>query len=320
MASEGRRPTRNRRVAVRHVATRRFIDVLGCEQPRAVDPGKRGLGNLPATTRPRQRVQPEAAGGWVAAGSDRQSGGLADRGERGVAGVQLCALFLFGLLATWTVVASRTQALSGPCYATACWPARHPRRLLPGLLTGSPVRNQKGRQRHADRPTDLAKSIGALGSLDAGQGLAPTLQQIADSAKQLFAADGAGLMLIDAEGQLRWASASDQTAQTVEDGQERLAQGPCAVAFSQRLPAAIRDIRTEPDWAEFARVLVGEGVRAALSVPVELDGGVIGTLDVYARDPRDWGSERGRRLAGLCRAGGQPAQRRGHGRGQGPAG
>jgi hypothetical protein len=41
------------------------------------------------------------------------------------------------------------------------------------------------------------------------------------------------------------ASASDQTAQTIEDGQERLAQGPCAVAFSQRLPAAIRDVRTE---------------------------------------------------------------------------
>jgi len=137
-------------------------------------------------------------------------------------------------------------------------------------------------------PTDLAKSIGGLGSLDPGQGLALTLQQIADAAKQLFSADGAGLMLIDAEGQLRWASASDQTAQTVENEQERLAQGPCAVAFSQRLPAAIRNIHTEPDWAEFAQVLLGEGVCAALSVPVELDGGVIGTLDVYARDPRDW--------------------------------
>jgi hypothetical protein len=48
-------------------------------------------------------------------------------------------------------------------------------------------------------PTDLAKSIGGLGSLDPERGLAPTLQQIADAAKQLFAADGAGLMLIDAE-------------------------------------------------------------------------------------------------------------------------
>jgi hypothetical protein len=32
----------------------------------------------------------------------------------------------------------------------------------------------------------------------------------------------------------------------MEDSQELLAQGPCAVAFSQRLPAAIRNVRTEP--------------------------------------------------------------------------
>jgi len=137
-------------------------------------------------------------------------------------------------------------------------------------------------------PTDLAKSIGALGSLNPDRGLAPSLQQIADAAKQLFSADAAGLMLVDAEGQLRWASASDQTAQTLEDGQERLAQGPCAVSFSQRLPAAIGNIHTDPDWGEFAQVLLAEGVYAALSVPVELDGGVIGTLDVYVGQPRDW--------------------------------
>jgi len=99
---------------------------------------------------------------------------------------------------------------------------------------------------------------------------------------------GAGLILVDVEGQLRWASASDQSAQTLEGGQERLAQGPCAVAFSQRLPAAIRNVHTESDWAEFTQVLLGEGIRAALSVPVELDGGVIGTLDICVGQPRDW--------------------------------
>ena len=134
----------------------------------------------------------------------------------------------------------------------------------------------------------LAKSIGALGSLDPDRGLALTLQQVTDAAKRLFRAEAAGLMLVDQDGQLRWASASDQTAQTVEDGQERLAQGPCAVAFSQRLPAAIRNIHTEPDWNEFAQVLISEAVVAALSVPVELDGGVIGTLDLYAGQARDW--------------------------------
>src|SRR5919112_3356875 len=137
-------------------------------------------------------------------------------------------------------------------------------------------------------PSDLTKSIGAIGSLDPEQGLAPTLQQIVVAAKQLFEADGAGLMLIDAEGRLRWASASDQTAQTLEDGQERLAEGPCMVAFSQRAPAAIRDISHEPQWGELGRVLAGEGLGAALSAPVEVDGSAIGTLDLYSNLPWDW--------------------------------
>jgi GAF domain-containing protein len=137
-------------------------------------------------------------------------------------------------------------------------------------------------------PTELTKSIGALGTLDPEHDLAPTLQQVVVAAKQLFDADGAGLMLIDRQGQLRWASASDQTAQALEDGQERLAQGPCMAAFSQRAPAVIRDISAEPDWGELVRVMVGEGISAALSVPVELDGSPIGTLDIYSSTPWDW--------------------------------
>jgi len=95
-------------------------------------------------------------------------------------------------------------------------------------------------------------------------------------------------MLIDRQGQLRWASASDQTAQAVEDGQERLAQGPCLAAFSQRAPAVIRDVSSELDWGEVAQIMLGEGICAALSVPVELDGSPIGTLDIYSADPWDW--------------------------------
>jgi hypothetical protein len=64
-------------------------------------------------------------------------------------------------------------------------------------------------------PSELTKSIGAIGTLDPEAGLAPTLQQIVVAAKQLFEADAAGLMLIDREGRLRWASATDQTAQTL---------------------------------------------------------------------------------------------------------
>src|SRR5215211_8376303 len=83
MASEGRRLTRNRRSRFGTWPLDGSSVSMWCEQPRAVDAGERGWADLPATTRPRQRVQPEAAGGRVAPGRDRQSDGLVDRGERG---------------------------------------------------------------------------------------------------------------------------------------------------------------------------------------------------------------------------------------------
>ncbi len=101
-------------------------------------------------------------------------------------------------------------------------------------------------------PAALVNSIGTLPALDLERGLDRALQQVVDAVKALFNADAAGLMLADASGSLRWASASDQTAQTVEAGQERL------------------------------------GLAAALSVPVEVESGPIGTLDVYACARRDW--------------------------------
>ena len=145
--------------------------------------------------------------------------------------------------------------------------------------------SQKGRERHAHRPHRTA-SIGALGSLDPERGLARTLQQVTDGAHPAVRADAAGLMLIDAEGRCAGPVPSDQTAQTLEDEQERLAQGPCAVAFSQRLSAPATS--TPNRAGTFAQVLLSESISAALSVPVELDGGVIGTLDIYVDQPRDW--------------------------------
>jgi GAF domain-containing protein len=59
-------------------------------------------------------------------------------------------------------------------------------------------------------------------------------------------------------------------------------------AFSQRVPAMVRNIRHEPQWGKLIQVLPGEGICAALSVPVELDGSPIGTLDIHSSAPWDW--------------------------------
>jgi hypothetical protein len=88
-------------------------------------------------------------------------------------------------------------------------------------------------------PLMLAKSIGTLTDLDPTRDLSGALQQASVAAKQLFDAQAAGIMLADADGRLRWASGSDQRAQTLEDSQEVFAAGPCVEAFTSGRPAAM---------------------------------------------------------------------------------
>jgi hypothetical protein len=92
-------------------------------------------------------------------------------------------------------------------------------------------------------PAQLARSLGALDSLDVEQSFTLTLQQVLRAAKTLFDADRVGLMLVDQAGALGWASASDRMA---------------------------------------------EARSGDLTVPVQVGGGPVGTLDVYVTARRDW--------------------------------
>jgi hypothetical protein len=136
-------------------------------------------------------------------------------------------------------------------------------------------------------PAALAKAIGTLDEVDLDQGLVPSVLQLVGMTKHLLGVDGAGLMLVDADGALRWAAASDQQAEQLEQAQEDLAQGPCTDAFWQRAPVPVRDVTGE-GAQQIAAALLDASFRAALSVPVELAGGPIGTLDAYARGERAW--------------------------------
>ena len=64
-------------------------------------------------------------------------------------------------------------------------------------------------------PATLARDLSPLAGLDIELDLARALQQIASAARTLLRVDGAGLMLADERGQLRWATASDQQTQII---------------------------------------------------------------------------------------------------------
>ena len=141
-------------------------------------------------------------------------------------------------------------------------------------------------------PALLATSIGALADLDPEPDLPASLQRAVTAAKQLFNADAAGITLTDATGGLHWASGSDQRTQAVENNHEALAIGPCAEAFTTGRPAAMYDAYQERRrggrWGEISLAIADLEPRSALSVPIDLGGGPIGTLDLYATNPRGW--------------------------------
>jgi GAF domain-containing protein len=134
----------------------------------------------------------------------------------------------------------------------------------------------------------LAGSIAGLADLDPTLALTRTLQQAVKAATGLFGVDGAGVMLADPDGRLRWAVASDQQVQLAADHQEVFGAGPCQVAFARGRPVHLRDAGTERAWGEIALLYVEVGLPATLSVPLELVGGPVGTLDLFARASRDW--------------------------------
>jgi GAF domain-containing protein len=141
-------------------------------------------------------------------------------------------------------------------------------------------------------PALLASSIGALADLDPEPDLPASLQRAVTAARQLLDADAAGITLTDATGGLHWASGSDQRAQAVENDREACAAGPCAEAFTTGRPAVMYDAYQERrlggPWGEVSLAIADLAPRSALSVPIDLGDGPIGTLDLYATNPRGW--------------------------------
>jgi GAF domain-containing protein len=140
-------------------------------------------------------------------------------------------------------------------------------------------------------PEALAKSIERLqGGGPGGNGVSEALQLLVDETDQLFRVDGAGLMLLAPDDHLRYVAASDEPGRVLEQIQEEVGEGPCVAAFDTGAPAATSNALADQRWPAFGRLVVEHGIHAVLGVPVDLLGGPIGTLNVYATRPREWDS------------------------------
>jgi GAF domain-containing protein len=138
-------------------------------------------------------------------------------------------------------------------------------------------------------PDALARSVARLEGVDpVDTGLDAALELAVAETDQLFDVDGAGLLLIDGDGVLRCATASDEPGAMLEALQEQFGEGPCVDAFLEGAPVLAEDLAADPRWPSVGPLAAGHGVRAVLGVPINLRDGPVGTLNVYATRTHRW--------------------------------
>jgi len=114
------------------------------------------------------------------------------------------------------------------------------------------------------------------------------LGRVVEATRTVVGVDGTGLTLTSEDGQPRWVAVSDAAMQLLEEVQHDFGEGPCLAAFADDRVVAVQDLRSELVWDRIAVVVRQLQVRGVLSVPVRLADQPVGTLNVYATQPRAW--------------------------------
>jgi signal transduction protein with GAF and PtsI domain len=138
------------------------------------------------------------------------------------------------------------------------------------------------RQVVAERVRELRATLPQDGDLLTG------LQRVTEATRTVVGVDGAGLTLAHEHGQPRWVAVSDAAMELLEQVQHDFGEGPCLLAYAEDRVVAVEDLRSELVWDRLAAVVAQLRVRGVLSVPVRLARQPVGTLDVYATQPRAW--------------------------------
>jgi signal transduction protein with GAF and PtsI domain len=140
----------------------------------------------------------------------------------------------------------------------------------------------------ADRQL-LARTVGELrATLPQAGDLLFGLGRVVEATRTVVGVDGTGLTLAHEDGQPRWVAVSDAAMELLEQVQDDFGEGPCLAAFAEDRVVAVEDLQSERVWNRIAAVVGQLQVCGVLSVPVRLADQPVGTLDVYATQPRAW--------------------------------
>jgi GAF domain-containing protein len=117
------------------------------------------------------------------------------------------------------------------------------------------------------------------------------LDKLCAAVAEVLPATGAGVMLADEHGTLRFVAASDEVVRAIEHLQIELGEGPCLHSFLTGDPVVIGDLENTDWFPRFAPRALEEGMRAVYSFPMGHGDHCIGALNVYGAAPAPFEEE-----------------------------
>lgn len=114
------------------------------------------------------------------------------------------------------------------------------------------------------------------------------LHRLTVHAMTITGAQGAGIMLAGASGDLGFAAASHERVTELELLQGRIDSGACQAAYATNRIVVVDDLASVDSWPEYNKRALANGFRAVLGVPMHASGQTIGVLNVYRETARPW--------------------------------
>jgi GAF domain-containing protein len=118
-----------------------------------------------------------------------------------------------------------------------------------------------------------------------------TLTELTESVTAVLGLSGSGVTMAE-EGQLRFVTAVSQASADLERNQEQWQSGPCRDAYDSGEVVRVSDVRVESSrWPEFSAAATRLAVAGVAGIPMRLADRIVGALNLYAPQPREWSDE-----------------------------
>jgi GAF domain-containing protein len=115
-----------------------------------------------------------------------------------------------------------------------------------------------------------------------------SLRRVVEATCSVFGVAGAGLMLVDENGQLRYVAATDGRSAALEAAQAETGEGPCVDSLLRDVVVQTDELGTDARWPTLAGQLDGLGMVGLLGVPIHVERTSVGSLNVYTDRPCPW--------------------------------